>query len=164
MTRTEHAEMLIPAAHSFAISALTSLSDEHPDVWDAVPSDLVPYWNFLMTVAGVAVAGIALPDDLPQSEQDTLLSLMVERMEKWDGASVAALRNLREHHTKFVELGLSPPDAVGHWVWRNLGEHPRASEETRNAVKSPRLVHPTGYLVFTMFSEWWSQPEDEAGQ
>jgi hypothetical protein len=150
------AEQLVPAAQTYVLTILPALSEDHPDVYDVVGADLLPYWDFLATVACVGVAFIAIPTAVAKPEQqDLICNVIQDCMETWNPSSHGAFENFLGHHTMFVKQGLTPPDAVGHWVWRNVAEHPAANAETKKAYESPRLARPTGWLIFNTFSTWW---------
>jgi len=144
-------------ARTYSLSTLTSLSENYPDVWEAVPGELDTYWAFLNTVACIGVVSVCEPRDLDKQEREALFSRIEADLEAWSPVALKTLENFFDHHAKFTKRGLTPSDAVGHWVWINLAQHPKATTETRRAVESLRLVRPTGALIYGTFSEWWSE-------
>lgn len=113
------------------------------------------YWDFLNTGARVGAAFIMIPADWPRDDQDGVCNLIQDGLEGWNQNGASALDNFLDHHEMFTEKGLTPPDAIGHWVWRNLAEHPSANAETKAGVKSLQWVRPTWTLAF-MFGRWWT--------
>jgi hypothetical protein len=129
------AEQLVPAAQTYVLTILPALSEDHPDVYDVVGADLLPYWDFLATVACVGVAFIAIPTAVAKPEQqDLICNVIQDCMETWNPSSHGAFENFLGHHTMFVKQGLTPPDAVGlgcGGMWRNtLRQTPRRRRRT----------------------------------
>lgn len=161
---SKRAEQLVGAAEIYAVHLLTSLLKRYPEIGSVLESDLMPYWDFLLTVACVGVAFVAISTDVPPAEQERVREIVKERLGSWQPCMPPvgmhhrgreALGNFLGQHVMFVKRGNNPPDAVGAWIWRNLEVDPQANEELKALARSLRLVRPVGVLPFAAFRGWW---------
>jgi len=90
---------------------------------------LVHDWDFLITVAGVAVG---LQTLFPQVNNKTfrkLYSAVVNQLVEWNPYANASLNNLQRFYNKNRELGFDFVSASGIWVVWNILKRPPSSED-----------------------------------
>jgi len=146
---------LVHAARAFAITALDPIEREfHLAIGSA---DQLRRWDYLLTVAGVAVAVSCLHNQVSASHFARLLPRIRQQLDGWDTESPAALDDCRAFITRSLQgngLPDSPQhvsivDASGIWVLWNLFGRCPSYEESRPARAIGRMLQAT-------FAGWWA--------
>lgn len=152
----ERASNLVPASSLAAIAMLSPLARTYPALVH-VDTDR---WDFLVQIAGVHVALLALagrrdPDALHQiirSDLDKIGGRAAEFLADCAAFGNEALQDPSRFDDPQEELG----NAIGIWIlWNLYGRAPMFDE----AAPAKTI----GGMLFSTFGTWWDDP-DEAGK
>ena len=152
----EKADQLIKSAHIYAVSTYVSLLDKFPDIEAVADSNLLEFWDYLITIAGVGTVFMEIADTVPEKDQPGICYAFQKKLNEWQSDSYHAMVDFINYVTR-VDSGVEIPDAIGGWVWVNLEKHERSNQKLKELASSLKLVRVVGLPILTTFHNWWKQ-------
>jgi hypothetical protein len=153
----ERAEVLVPAAHAFAVDSFIPMSKKVSILCHVDPGD----WDFFVTVAGIFIAVTRLRNlRLGNSIEDKIGDIVYKKSEEWDKNSPRAFEDckalfkstydtLKGTHEYAKNPQFLASDSLGSWV---------AANTLRRQVQDERdftLVRVAGASITHSFYSWW---------
>jgi hypothetical protein len=150
----QQAERLVSMAELNAMGIFLPLSEKFPVLREVD----MEHWNFIVTVAGVFMAGLHLRNaHIGDAREEQLMTTISESLDEWDADGDRGFKDCQQlyesEYDRLAAAGHTPQflasDAVGKWiVWNALGRAPRTKEECM-------LVRAVGIMVTEAFLDWW---------
>ena len=156
----EHLEManaLVQSARIFSIGIYSPMLDKYPEVVSVANSNLLAFWDYLITIASVGSAFMEIADTVPENEQVGIAYAVQEKLNDWHPGSYDAMVDFVKYAKALVDSGVEVPDAIGGWIWVNLEKHDQASLELKELACSLKLVRAIGAPILLTFHGWWKQ-------
>ncbi len=150
-----NAKKLIKSANIYAITVYSPLSNEFPEVDAIIESDLLEFWDYLITIAGVGTAFMEIADSVPEREQFGLTHAIQKELDDWQKSAYYAMRDFVKYVAKLVDTEVEIPDAIGTWIWVNLEKHDKSNVKLRELASSLKLVRAVGLPILMTFHDWW---------
>lgn len=151
------ASELINASNIYALSTYVPLLDRCPEMKSVADSNLLPFWDYLMTIGCVGTAFMEIADLVPDKEQPGIGYALQIKLGDWEPNSYEVMIDFVTYVNKLVDKGIEIPDAIGGWVWVNLERHPQSNEELKELASSLKLVRVAGLQILLTFHNWWKK-------
>ena len=153
----EKADSLIKAAHTYAIATYVSIADKFPDVIAVADSNLLTFWDYLITIASVGYAFAEIVDTVPEKDQPGLCYAIQRKLEEWRLGSYKAMVDFLKYFKRLMDSGVEIPDAIGGWIWVNLEKHDQSNQQLKKLASSLKLVRVVGLPILMTFHNWWKE-------
>ncbi|NPV44562.1 MAG: hypothetical protein HPY70_11420 [Firmicutes bacterium] len=153
----EKADKLIKSAYIHAVSTYVPLLDKFPEVEVVADSNLLEFWDYLITIAGVGTAFMEIADTVPEKDQPGICYAIQKKLNEWQSNSYHAMVDFVNYVSKLVDSGVEIPDAIGGWIWVNLEKHDQSNQQLRELASSLKLVRVVGLPILMAFHNWWKQ-------
>jgi len=153
----EIAEKLIKSAHIFAVGTYTPMLDKFPELESVAKSNLLEFWDCLITIAGVGTAFMETADSFPEEEIPGITCAIRDKLNEWQSDSYNVMVDFIHYVDKLVDSGVEIPAAIGGWIWVNLEKHDQSTQRLRELASSLKLVKVVGIPIFITFHNWWKQ-------
>lgn len=153
----EKADRLIKSAHIYAVSTYVPLLDKVPEVEAIADSNLLEFWDYLITIAGVGTAFMEIADTVSEKDQRGICYAIQKKLNEWQSDSYHAMVDFVNYVSKSVDPGAEIPDAIGSWIWVNLEKHEKSNQKLKELASSLKLVRVVGLPILTTFHNWWKQ-------
>lgn len=154
-SRLKEADKLIQSARIYAVSTYFPLCDEFPEIKAVAESELLEFWDYLITIAGVGTAFMEIADTVPIIRQIGLTHAIKKQLEDWQEGSYFAMADFIQYAHNLISSDVEIPDAIGGWIWVNLEKHDQANENLVELASSLRLVRVVGLPLLMTFHNWW---------
>lgn len=151
----EKAEMLINTANIYAISLFGKLINDYPELEVIVDSNLMEFWDFLITIACVGTAFREIADSALEEDQSGICYAIKDKLNEYKLDSYAALADMIEYVAKLTNSSVEIPDAIGAWIWVNFEKHDNANLQLIELSSSLKFVRIVGLPILTSFHDWW---------
>lgn len=149
----EEIDTIVKLAVIYSISCYTTLLRSFPEMKSVANSNLLPFWDYMITITCIGVIEVLLTNNHSEEEEQEVINAFENSLKSLDNHSPNALRNCKEYVNKLVSSGVEIQDAVGGWVWINLEKNDKSNEELKIIASSLSLVRPTGTLIMG-FHNW----------
>jgi len=153
----EIADKLIKSAHIYAVSTYIPLLDKYPEIEAVADSNLLTFWDYFVTIAGVGTAFMEIADTVPEKEQPGICYGIQKNLNEWQSDSYHAMVDFINYVSKLVDSGVEIPDAIGGWIWVNLEKHDKSNQRLVELASSLKLVRVVGLPILMTFHDWWKQ-------
>ena len=151
----EKADQLIKSAHIYAVSTYVPLLDKFPEVKAVADSNLLEFWDYLITIAGVGTAFMEIADTVPEKDQPGVCYAIQKRLDEWQSDSYHAMVDFLNYVKRLTDSGIEIPNAIGGWIWINLGKHEQSNKKLKELASSLKLVRAVGLPILITFHNWW---------
>jgi hypothetical protein len=148
-------DFLIHAAHIYALGTYLPLINEYPEIEAVANSQLLVFWEYLITVASVGTAFAEIADTVPRKDQRRISHAIKKKLDDWQPGTYDVLLDFIKALVKFTNDGIEIPDAIGGWVWLNLEKHEQADQKLKELASSGKLIRVTGLPILITFHNWW---------
>lgn len=153
----KQAEALIKSARVYATATFVSLKDEFPQVRAVTDSNLLAFWDYLITIACIGTAFAEIADTVPGKDQPGTCYAIQKKLNDWNSDSYNAMVDFLLYVKKVADKGIELPDAIGAWIWVNIGNHELSNLELKELASSLRLVRAAGLPIMITFHNWWKE-------
>ncbi|MEK7196423.1 MAG: hypothetical protein AAB151_02030 [Nitrospirota bacterium] len=153
----EQAEELIKSARVYATGTFISWIDECPQLQSVTDSNLLAFWDYLITIACIGTAFAEIVDTVPEKDQPRICYAIQKKLNDWNSDSYDAMTNFLLYAKKLIDKGVELPDAIGSWVWVNIEKHELSNLELKELASSLRLVRAVGLPIMITFHNWCKQ-------
>ena len=157
---SEHLEManaLVQSARIFSIGTYFPMLDKHQEIVSIANSNLLEFWDYLITVASVGTAFMEMADTVPENELAGVAYAVQKELKGWHSESYNAMADFLKYTKALVNSGVDISDAIGGWIWTNLEKHGQANFELKQLASSLKLVRAIGVPILLTFHRWWKQ-------
>lgn len=153
----ERADKLIGRAHIHAVTTYVPLLDKYPEIAAVADSNLLEFWDYLITIAGVGTAFMEIADTLPEKDRTGIAYAIQSKLNEWRSDSYNVMVDFIYYVSKLVDSGVEIPDAIGGWIWVNLEEHSQSNQRLKELASSSTLVRAVGSPILITFHNWWNK-------
>ena len=153
----ERANALVQSAQIFSIGTYSPMLDRYPEVVSIANSNLLPFWDYLITIASVGSAFMEIADTVPENELAGLAYAVQKKLNDWHSGSYDAMADFVKYTKSLTDSGVEIPDTIGGWIWVNLEKHDQANLELKELASSLKLVKAIGVPILLTFHGWWKQ-------
>jgi len=153
----DRAKKLVRSANVYAVSIFTPMLDKFTEMRSIANSGLMEFWDYLVTVASVGTAFMAIMDKLPEKDHAGMPYAVQEAINQWKSKSYDVMIDFLNYFNKLTDSGVEAPNAIGGWIWVNLEKDPKSNNDLKNLAASLKLVPVTGLGILKTFFKRWSE-------
>lgn len=131
--------------------------DKYPEIEAVANSNLLAYWDYLITIAGVGIVFMEIADKVPEKDQPGISSAIHKKLNDWRADSYNLMIDFTNYVNKLIDSGVEIPDAIGGWIWTNLEKLDQANQQLKKLASSLKLVRVVGLPILITFHNWWKK-------
>ncbi|TRZ94698.1 MAG: hypothetical protein D4R82_03140 [Dehalococcoidia bacterium] len=153
----ERANELVEFARIYAIETYILMLEKYSELEALGNSNLLEFWDYLITIAGVGVAFMEIADTVPEEDQPGISYAIQKKLNDWQSGSYDVMADFLSYYVNLTDSGVEIPGAIGGWIWVNLEKHGQSNQKLRELASSLELARAVGLPILITFHDWWKQ-------